>query len=468
MTIDVMSTALMTYLEGKNLMYFVKVKELRDELTGWLSYVPNTFPHYTRHTIEHSEQIVLQLSKLLFYEENPTQPTVPLASIEAYILIASAFLHDAGMVASDKEKLEIMNSDAWQDWTQNGGGARRWDEILKFRAGSMPAEKTQRDFLADVQTRFLIAEFVRLRHHFRAADVIQQHQSALGRFAFDDTQLERSIADVCIAHGLHSHELEDAQRYPERRDIRGEFANLRFLAILLRIGDLLDMSSDRACPLLMNAACPLPSESLAHWSQYKRITHRMTAPDRIEISAECDTQDEHRLLQDWCHWLVDEIEKAGTVMAQALRHRTWQPPYVSMGAFNQTIQIRPSTKASYIPSKWVFEFDRDAVIQRLVHDVHPESILFVLELIQNALDATRCRMYADLISRGSHPSEDPTSIDIRRRYPIRITTRLRKVQNPLSGEIETKQSLSVEDFGVGMDRTIIEPYFLQIGRSYVR
>lgn len=68
--------------------------------------------------------------------------------------------------------------------------------------------------------------------------ISSQHQAVLGRFAFDDLVLQRTIADVCVAHGLRTHELEDQERFPDRRDIRSDAVNVRLIAILLRLGDL--------------------------------------------------------------------------------------------------------------------------------------------------------------------------------------------------------------------------------------
>jgi hypothetical protein len=461
----VFKSPLMAFLRKQNSLYYGKVEELRNAIVGWLSYIPQTFPHYTRHTVQHSDEIILQLSKLLFNENKPGKPVVALSSTEIYILIASSYLHDAGMVVSDKEKAEILLSEDWKTWTTgNGGGTKRWYDIQEFRKR---ADETNghRDFIADIQTRFLIAEFIRRLHHLRSASVITQHQSTLGRFAFDDPTLLQTIADVCVAHGLKQHELDDNERYPERRDIGNDKVNVRFLAILLRIGDLLDMSYDRACPLLLNAACPLPPDSLAHWTQYKRITHRLTAQDRLEIIAECETQEEHRYIQDWCQWLVDELHEARFRMARSARHNNWIPPKADL---DTEIQIRPSKNATYIPSRWVFELDKDAVFQILVKDAYSEPLTFIRELIQNALDAIRCQMYSDIIKAGKILPEYPTKVDkqFRDRYPVTINLEEREVMNSLSGESESRQVLIINDCGIGMDSEIIRKYFLQVGRSY--
>ena len=468
MPVDPQQTALMAYLKAKDAVYYGKVLELRDAVRGWLNYIPQTFRHYTGHTLEHSDEIVLQVSKLLFKDDDPERPIISLSSAEAYILTAAAYLHDAGMVASDKEKAEILSSDAWKSWVTDGPAAKRWQAVQAVRESNEPADDTVRNFLADVQTRFLIAEFVRRTHHLRAAGVVTQHEAALGRFAFDDPILLRTISDVCVAHGLRPHELDDRDRYPDRRDVRGQPTNVRFMAILLRLGDLLDMSYNRACPLLLNAACPLPADSLAHWTQYRRITHRLTAPDRVEITAECQTQDEHRLLQDWCKWLVDEVREARTLMAHVQRHSAWEPPVATLGSPDATMVIQPAGGATYTPSSWTIEMDPDAVFQRLIHDVYDEPGAFIRELIQNALDANRCQMYADLVRDGVEPPEYPTRVeeDRRRRYPVHVALRTEDMPNQLSGETEERQILTVEDCGIGMDNEIIQRYFLQVGRSY--
>ena len=270
---------------------------------------------------------MLQISKLLFTDEDVSKPVIQLSAVEAYILIAAAFLHDAGMVASSEEKERILKSDAWKGWaTGSGDGAERWQKITNFREGPEPHDVGVRNFLADIQVRYLIAEFIRRQHHARAAIVIEQYQNQLGRFAYDDVQLQRAISRVCVTHGLRHRDLEDSGRYPYEQDIRGEKVNVRLMAILLRLGDLLDMASNRCCPLLLNAASPLPADSLPHWTEYQRIS-RATKPERITVFAECMTQDQHRVLQDWCEWLVDETQHARTLMARSTRHSDWKPPF---------------------------------------------------------------------------------------------------------------------------------------------
>lgn len=145
--------ALSLYLKRRDDAYFGKLVVLREQISRWLAYTPATFPHYTSHTVDHSDEIVTQLSFLLFDGADPGKPRLDLSSAEAYILLASAYLHDAGMVASDVEKLSILKSPAWQAWVSgDSGGAKRWQEIEQLRADTK-IEKSVRNFLAPANHR---------------------------------------------------------------------------------------------------------------------------------------------------------------------------------------------------------------------------------------------------------------------------------------------------------------------------
>jgi Histidine kinase-, DNA gyrase B-, and HSP90-like ATPase len=469
MPVEIQTTALARWLREDNESYYGKLLELRSEVLGWLEYIPSTFPHYTRHTVGHSDNIVLQLSKLLFRNDDRNDCILKLSGAEAYILMAAAYLHDSGMVASPKELQEILTEVDWQSWTTGEGyAADRWNEIQKLRNGDEPSDKTLRDFIADLETRYLLAEYVRRVHHERAAFVIEQHQSPLGRFAFDDFELRTAISEVCVGHGLRHQELDDTIRYPLLRQIRGEDVNLRLLAILFRLGDLLDLHSSRACPLLLNAASPLPSESLAHWDQYRRITHRAVSPEKIEIIAECVEPDEHRVLRDWCQWIVDEVNAAPRMLAGAMRHSSWHPPIAAIDGENPTIRILPSPEANYYARDWRFELDETSVFQRLIQDAYEDPNAFIRELIQNSLDAMRCQIYEDLTAQGSQIPNLPTRIkeEYRDNYILKIRIRTEEIKNDHSNKLEDRNIITIDDCGLGMDEEVITKHLLQVGKSF--
>jgi hypothetical protein len=466
---EITKVPLLDDLRQRDVRLFARALDVRDTAARWLTYIPAVFPHYTQHTVEHSDAVLRQLSHMLYANNSAETPALLLSPIEVYILVVSAYLHDTGMVASTREQVELMRSDDWHAFVEEGTpGHERMVAIEKLRRTARP-NATEAAFLADVQLRFLLAEFIRRTHHQRSGVFLTDHAVALAQFDLGDPLVLRSIRAACVGHGLRPTDLNDQDEYPERRTVQGDQVNVRLLAGLLRVGDLLDMSTDRACPLLLSAASPLPADSYAHWTQYRRVTHQLVAPDRIEISAECENRDEHSFLSDWCTWLADEVEHLSLSMLRAKRHGGWAPPHTTITGDAPTIRIGPSAAADYVPVRWRVELDSDHVLDRLIHDAYgSRETAFLRELLQNAADTNRCRMIADLEARGAElpPSPHLAPPDVLATYPIRIAVSQRDVKNDLSGETESRSVVTVEDTGMGMTEEVITSFLLQVGRSF--
>ncbi|HEY4640643.1 MAG TPA: hypothetical protein VII75_04815, partial [Thermoanaerobaculia bacterium] len=171
-------SALARWLKKRNLEYYAKAVSLRSTIERWLGYVVHTFPHYTSHAVDHSDTVIWRMSSLLFKTKTSKEPVVELSAIEAYILIAAAYLHDAGMVVSDDEKARILASPEWSTWL-TGPMQPAWQAIEALRTGNGTDTPAVRNFLADLHTRHLIAEFVRRQHHTRVRRVMVQQRDAL-------------------------------------------------------------------------------------------------------------------------------------------------------------------------------------------------------------------------------------------------------------------------------------------------
>ena len=221
MAVEVSTTALLHYLHEKNPQPHDKALELKEAIAGWLAYIPETFPHYTRHTIEHSEEIISQMLRLsLLGRSRASRRLIRHRSIHFGRSCLSARCWH-GCITCRKRMILAG--------PQSGKHGRHRAHLANDASSPLrhcdpdPSRSmlTLRHFIADRQLRYLIAEFIGRSHHQRAATVIQQHQAELARFALDDPALSRVIANVCIAHGLTAPELEDRELYPFRTDLRG-------------------------------------------------------------------------------------------------------------------------------------------------------------------------------------------------------------------------------------------------------
>ncbi len=313
-------------------------------------------------------------------------------------------------------------------------------------------------YLAGLEQRLLLADYFRRQHAARAASAINGALNVTADFLGGDPAVGKTVTAICVGHGLNRAELASDVSYPTRRDLLGEPVNVRLLTVLLRLGDLLDMRFDRACPLLSSLASPLPKSSEVHWSQYSCITSRITSPSLIAIRAECGNVDEYRLLRDWCSWLADEVRDAPKILAGGLRHADWQPPKATIGDAQDTIQVIRAKGSTYRTEDWRFTLDEPEVISRLVNDIHrADRFGFIKELLQNALDAVRARAYLDSQIVQPYPNLLPASL--RAKYVIDVELVLCD---------EKVDTVVIGDSGTGMTPDTIQNYFLQVGRSWYR
>jgi hypothetical protein len=241
------------------------------------------------------------------------------------------------------------------------------------------------------------------------------------------------------------------------------------------------MSSRRAEPMTARAVEPVPTDAAPHWRQYSTKKHENITPKKIEFTFECHEQEAHCVLRDWFDWLEAEVRSAGLEQLHAERHQNWKAPrcvvarHASPG--KATIIILPSpprlpgggeclAPAAYAFHDWKLEFDHELILQRLIYDVYDEPAVFVRELIQNALDATRCQMYTDFQSQnpGIDPPERPTQFpaDFRERYPVIVSLTEEEVQLSPDNPTEKRKVFTIEDRGAGMNDEIIRRYFLAL------
>src|SRR5262249_17050273 len=97
-----------------------------------------------------------------------------------------------------------------------------------------------------------------------------------------------------------------------------------------------------------------------------------------------------------------------------------------------------------------------------------DMTVFVRELIQNALDASRCSLVLRYKQNGEpQPAWLPDAPEeLRAKWPVHITLKEVAVEDSISGQTEPQQTVIIEDNGIGMSRDIIQKYLLQIGRSF--
>ena len=173
------------------------------------------FPKYTLHNRRHQYNILKIIGELLGGEIEK------LESLECAIIILSVFYHDIGMVFSKAELDKIQVEDTFQIFIDSNYKAK-----LYFQENST---KLNED-LAEWYCRWMHAERV-----WKFLDDLDEQK-------WGTISLKDAVGSICESHNKGVNYLNDDQHFDS--NFLGK-ADLKFCAILLRLGDILDFDNSR-------------------------------------------------------------------------------------------------------------------------------------------------------------------------------------------------------------------------------
>ncbi|MCU0286908.1 MAG: HD domain-containing protein, partial [Acidobacteria bacterium] len=192
------------------------VKTLLDEV---LPFMPMFSKYYTDHGAYHSKEVVKMMDKLV------EKITRPINSDEAFVLLASAWLHDIGM---------LNNTDPL--------------------TGS---------YLNDKE--------IRNRHGELSERVIENYKDKIFHHNIVNAKtLITSIKLVCRHHDQAKETFEDINDAAEEDIEEAGQIRKKLLISILRLADLLDLRKNRA-PILPGEIFKIPTESSLHWKIYEIV-----------------------------------------------------------------------------------------------------------------------------------------------------------------------------------------------------
>ena len=197
------------------------LSNVRGELSRLAAGGMQTNPFFTLHNEVHSDNVVLLLGKLV----NLFNPQFSLSDYEAYLLVASAYLHDVGMFFDPSRFKQVI----WPNLA----------ESLNFCPENLCDSGVRyQDALIGKPLDFQI----RAVHHLLSAYVIEKDGSTLFGLRRQDSFHILTIcrghrkADLCC-RGCMCYKTDQTKLKKVRRDL---------LAALLRLADALDFFPDRA------------------------------------------------------------------------------------------------------------------------------------------------------------------------------------------------------------------------------
>jgi hypothetical protein len=445
------------------------------KLTGKaLQNVGLLFPHYSRHDESHSIQILTNIERVL----GPLRIST-LSASDTWLLLEAAYHHDIGMVVTNEQKKGDWGSKDFRRFIEkqkkfSTGNSKKLIEHILKNSDAVPSINFDPELhpLTSITTaEQLLAEFYRDRHPDRAEQIISAPEDLIGltspRTELIPKRLFDLLGEICKVHGKGYDALMSLPHIAS--GMGRDLIHPRFIACMLRLGDLLDLDNNRFCPVMLKVVGEIPATSHAHVEKHHAVKHFRVDSERIEVTAICSSYEGYVATEAWFDYLRQEV-------AWQMAHWADIVPNKDFGLLPTIGKIETELRDyELIDSKNRprFKLDEQKVFALLQGAGIYDSAKDILrELIQNAIDATLLLIW---LRHGKGEADDlpneqqidindsPFSPHVKKiftEYPLQIDLTKEKVAN---GEIIT--AISIKDFGIGISREDLA-IMAQVGGSY--
>lgn len=472
-----------------------KASEIINDASEHLKYVSHVFPEFDNHDALHSEGVLGIIESLL------GDKAKELSIYDLFSLIAVSYLHDCGMAVSDREMIVLnmvegnpdgqklisikeskdliisnLNHIYGNDKMGFDGEIKNWmfrpaneetfikdlAELLidyqSFRNGKIDKIKECKDEeLANLNNE-LRTEYLRITHHKRVEGYIVNWgdtDRGFARFPISGMGklLANNIAKCCRAHGEDAEYMKNEFKKDELKDethvlyYGPEASNLQFVAMMLRLGDIIHFSNDRAHPVLRALHQFKSDYSYQQWHIKSNGVSFNVSNGKVSCTAFCQLPKDYYDLWTYVNYIDDELSLFNVLSPK------WED-FTKFEIEEKVDRKNIRHDASFTPAHGhKFSLDQNKVLDLLMGaKLYSNEYACLRELYQNSLDACRCQIA--LAQKGNN------NINPQGRIEFGLAEEKRNEIN--------RKFVYCLDNGKGMTRDIIEKYLLHIGSSYYR
>lgn len=361
------------------------------------------FPHYSRHDESHSEMIIKQIEAVLGSRRiEKLQPT------ETWLILMSAYTHDFGMLVRHDELCQEWKSPQFLEYLEEIMNDTSRTDMQKYAKWFFKKQIENDRVMPDdwpvhVQWAVVVlsAEYFRRRHPERGKEMIWDEAYGSGYFKIDFSfnkfipeRLAKLIGDIAFCHGQSFEKIFNLKKRANGIGLSNDIVYSRRVAALLRLGDLLDMDNGRFDE---NAYClygEVPDVTLENRNKHAAITHFLVTENVIEVSVDCPTEGSFDIASRWLTWLKDETKNLSLYWNDIVSDDFGTAPTLIQP------EIKLNGKFLQGDSLLHFDFSNDAIFELLEGaNIYSSKFSCIRELIQNALDASKIRLWNQIQSK---------------------------------------------------------------------
>ena len=172
-----------------------------------------------------------------------------------------------------------------------------------------------------------------------------------------------------------------------------DYAHPRFVAVLLRLGDLLDIDNGRFNPFTALVAGDPPEQTKPHIEKHQSTRHLLITPEKIEFRSNCSSDEAYREIRNTIKWLEKEIEFLTLNWSKIVPKNLggYAPRFDKKELLLNGIPDIEGTTDLKLQISQEKAFD---IIEG--YNIYDDKFIFIREVIQNALDATKLKLWQDL------------------------------------------------------------------------
>ncbi len=424
---------------------------------------------FTMHDRRHG----LKVAHLMWHILEPARRE-RLTPPEIALLVLSAHIHDLGMALSREERQARLapDSDLW-DRLEVDESLKRSINALRQEIQAPDTSQARRiraEYALWQAEEALLSQDTRDRHatperYQELLEMLERyHQEdptgipdVRAALSFEGDSLRTKLIDVCVSHCEDAEALVKADpsdlslpRFPNDYPMGSCKADLHIVAAALRLADILDFDRERTPPVLFHYLLPTRlgpdnDRSVLEWGKHLAISNWHIEANAIVFRGRCNNHIIHHAIVHFCEAISAELSATHATFGPLKDQVEWP--------FHLPTSARADIRAEgykYVPYR--FELDDERVYELLMGGaIYHNPLVAVRELIQNAVDACKLR---DALTQLYEPHFSPS---VHGKILVRY-------EEPASEHDHAK--LVVTDTGTGMDASIIQNWFLRVGRSY--
>lgn len=404
---------------------------------------------FTLHDEDHAFRVAELTAELM-----PKGVMEKLSPYEISLLLMSAYLHDIGMVPTQSRissiYLYLLTGEVSAISIAEKYDLNAW---LTSWSKSFQVKLTRSQTVSSMFAKncaLAAAHYIRWRHPQLGDEWIRTH---LGDIKIDAyPYFLDDLRQLCISHHQGYEELSSRPFDPKQIGTGAQVVHLRYLAVLLRVADILDFDAERT-PDIVFRHREIEPASIPYWYKDHSLGRKIE-PNRISISAEPSDAKTHRAIEQ----MFSDIEKE-LLMARRLQD---EHPFSSARFQEKPLYHRwtilPDLRKDIRPHSNAYEYIEGGFrpnTERLLSllsgtELYREELVAVRELVQNAFDAVREHIAWERVGATSK-HVDP--MDMASHHSVDLTVEKRG----------SEYWLVCTDSGIGMNKRIIKDHLLVSG-----